>query len=105
MTKYTKKGNHSSIEKTLDVIESKWTVLVILEIISGVQRFSELTKSLRGISPRTLSLRLSSLEKAGIISRRVFPEVPPRVEYTLTPLGRTLEPVLSTMEKWGSALK
>ncbi len=105
MTKYTKKGNHSSIEKTLDVIESKWTVLVILEIISGVQRFSELTKSLRGISPRTLSLRLSSLEKAGIISRRVFPEVPPRVEYTLTPLGRTLEPVLSAMEKWGSALK
>ena len=105
MAKYEKKGSHSAIETTLEVISRKWTVLVLLEIISGTQRFSELQKTLRGISPRTLSLRLASLEKTGIIERTVFPEVPPRVEYRLTPLGRTLEPILSAMEKWGSALQ
>ncbi len=102
MKKYTKKVIHSPIENTLQVIGSKWAVLIIRELMEGTRRFSELEKSLTGISPRTLSLRLASMEESGIVLRKVYPEVPPRVEYTLSPLGRTLEPVLKTMNNWGT---
>ncbi len=105
MKKYSKKTVHSPIENTLKVIGSKWTVLVIRELVSGVKRFGELEKLLDGISPRTLSLRLASLEKYKIIDRKVFPEVPPRVEYKLTALGKSLEPVLKTMHTWGAAFE
>ena len=105
MKKYLKKSIHSPIENTLQVIGSKWTVLIILELQKGVRRFGELEKTLDGISPRTLSLRLGSLEKFGVIDRKVFPEVPPRVEYKLTPLGKSLEPILKVMHTWGSNLK
>ena len=102
MKKYTKKVIHSPIENTLQVIGSKWAVLIIRELMEGTRRFSELEKSLTGISPRTLSLRLASMEESGIVLRKVYPEVPPRVEYTLSPLGKTLEPVLKTMNSWGT---
>jgi DNA-binding HxlR family transcriptional regulator len=101
MNKYTKKTIHSPVENTLRVIGSKWTVLIIRELKEGVRRFGELEKALTGISPRTLSLRLSHMEEYGIIERKVYPEVPPRVEYKLSPLGKTLAPVLKTMEDWG----
>lgn len=104
MKKYIKKSIHSPIENTLQVIGSKWTVLVIAELSKGIRRFGELEKALVGISPRTLSLRLSSLEKFGVIDRKVFPEVPPRVEYKLTALGKSLEPILKVMHTWGSSL-
>ncbi len=100
--KSSKKTIHSPAETTLVLIGNKWTVLLIEELFSGTRRFGELEKSLVGISPRTLSLRLASLEKAGIIKREVFPEVPPRVEYRLTLLGRTLEPLIIQMKEWGS---
>jgi DNA-binding HxlR family transcriptional regulator len=100
--KGSKKVIHSSAETTLTLIGNKWTILIIEELFLGTRRFGELEKSLLGISPRTLSLRLSSLEKASIIKREVFPEVPPRVEYRLTPLGRTLEEMVILMKRWGS---
>ena len=102
MKKYAKKDIHSPIENTLQVIGSKWTVLIIRELMGGVRRFGELEKSLTGISPRTLSLRLGNMEEHNIIDRKVFAEVPPRVEYKLTALGKSLEPVLKTMHNWGA---
>ena len=96
---------HSPIENTLQVIGSKWTVLVIKELLNGTMRFGELEKTLIGISPRTFSMRLASLEKFGIIDRKVYPEVPPRVEYKLSALGKTLEPVLKTMNNWGISFR
>ncbi len=103
MKKYTQKAIHSPIENTLRVIGSKWAVLIIRELMEGTKRFSELEKALTGISPRTLSLRLASMEEHAIVERKVYPEVPPRVEYKLSPLGRSLEPVLKTMHNWGAA--
>lgn len=96
-----RKTIHSPADTTLSLIGNKWTILIIEELWKGTRRFGEIEKSLTGISPRTLSLRLASLEKAGIIVRDVFPEVPPRVEYHLTPLGRTLEEVLTPIREWG----
>ena len=101
MKKYIKKSIHSPVENTLQVIGSKWTVLIINELVGGIKRFGQIEKALSGISPRTLSLRLGSLEKFGIVDRKVYPEVPPRVEYKLTTLGKSLEPVLKTMNNWG----
>lgn len=103
MKKYIKKEVHSPIENTLEVISSKWAVLIIQELSTGMRRFNEIEKILTGISPRTLSLRLATLEAQGIIERKVYPEVPPRVEYRLSALGKTLEPVLKTMHAWGVA--
>lgn len=105
MKKYIKKDIHSPVENTLEVIGSKWSVLIINELSLGMRRFGQMEKSLTGISPRTLSLRLATLEKQGIIERKVYPEVPPRVEYKLSPLGRSLEPVLKVMHTWGLSFK
>ena len=103
MKKYSKKTIHSPIENTLQVISSKWTVLIIRELAEGgIRRFGQIEKALTGISPRTLSLRLGSLEEFGIIERKVYPEVPPRVEYKLSTLGKSLEPVLKALHNWGA---
>ena len=104
MKKYSQKTIHSPIENTLQVIGSKWMVLIILQLVEGTRRFGELERALTGISPRTLSLRLSSLEEHGIVERKVYAEVPPRVEYKLSPLGKTLEPVLKVLYTWGAEL-
>jgi DNA-binding HxlR family transcriptional regulator len=86
---------------TAEVICSKWTVLVIRDLAEGRSRFCELERSLAGISPRTLSLRLRALEEEGIIERRTYPEVPPRVEYALTEKGRALQPLIEDMREYG----
>src|SRR3954463_15390613 len=86
---------------TAEVICSKWTVLVIRDLADGRSRFCELERSLAGISPRTLSLRLRALEEEGIIERRTYPEVPPRVESALTERGRALEPLIEDMRRYG----
>src|SRR5438874_10164903 len=86
---------------TADLICGKWTVLVIRDLADGRSRFCELERSLAGISPRTLSLRLRALEEEGIIERRTYPEVPPRVEYALTEKGRALEPLIEDMRRYG----
>lgn len=91
------------VEVTLKVIEGRWKVLVLHYLLEGTRRFNELHRLLVGVSPRTLAKQLRELEKDGIVRRKVFPEIPPRVEYSLTELGRTLRPVLGAMHDWGDA--
>jgi len=86
---------------TADIICGKWTILVIRDLAEGTSRFCELERSLAGISPRTLSLRLRALEEQGILERQTFPEVPPRVEYSLTPKGEALVPLIESMRAYG----
>src|SRR3954451_11975823 len=86
---------------TAEIICGKWTLLLIRDLAEGRTRFSELERSLEGISPRTLSLRLRALEEQGIVERKTFPEVPPRVEYSLTAKGRALAPIIDDMRKYG----
>jgi DNA-binding HxlR family transcriptional regulator len=80
----------------------KWTLLVIRDLAEGTARFCELERSLEGISPRTLSLRLRALEEEGVLERTTFPEVPPRVEYALTAKGRALVPIIDSMREYGT---
>ncbi|HZI90536.1 MAG TPA: helix-turn-helix domain-containing protein [Thermoleophilaceae bacterium] len=86
---------------TADIVCGKWTILVIRDLVEGRTRFCELERSLAGISPRTLSLRLRALEEEGIVDRHTFPEVPPRVEYSLTEKGRALLPLIEDMRAYG----
>jgi DNA-binding HxlR family transcriptional regulator len=88
--------------RTADVVCGKWTLLVIRDLAEGCSRFCELERSLEGISPRTLSLRLRALEEEGIVERNTFPEVPPRVEYALTEKGEALVPLVEDMRRYGS---
>jgi DNA-binding HxlR family transcriptional regulator len=84
-----------------EILSGKWTILLIRDLADGRSRFCELERSLDGISPRTLSLRLRALEEQGIVERRTFPEVPPRVEYSLTEKGRALVPIIEDMRAYG----
>jgi DNA-binding HxlR family transcriptional regulator len=86
---------------TADIVCSKWTMLVIRDLSESRARFCELERSLQGISPRTLSLRLRALEEQGIVTRHTFPEVPPRVEYSLTAKGHALAPLVEDMRQYG----
>src|ERR1700741_2571618 len=86
---------------TAEVVCGKWTLLLIRDLAEGSQRFCELERSLEGISPRTLSLRLRALEENGIVERRTYPEVPPRVEYALTEKGTALVPLIEDMRAYG----
>jgi DNA-binding HxlR family transcriptional regulator len=86
---------------TADVVCGKWTLLVIRDLADGRSRFCELERSLAGISPRTLSLRLRALEEEGMVERTTFAEVPPRVEYSLTEKGRALVPIIESMREYG----
>jgi len=88
--------------KTADIISGKWTLLVLRDLSEGINRFSALERSLDGISPKTLSERLKALEKAGVITRKSYAEVPPRVEYSLTEMGRDLIPLLDHMRQYGT---
>ncbi|MEJ7798625.1 MAG: helix-turn-helix domain-containing protein [Solirubrobacteraceae bacterium] len=87
--------------KTAEIVCGKWTLLLIRDLSEGCSRFCELERSLRGISPRTLSLRLRALEEEGIVERDTYPEVPPRVEYVLTEKGRALLPIIDGMREYG----
>jgi len=84
-----------------EILGGKWTILLIRDLADGRSRFCELERSLEGISPRTLSLRLRALEEQGIVERRTFPEVPPRVEYSLTEKGEGLVPIIEGMRTYG----
>jgi len=86
---------------TAEIISGKWTLLVIRDLADGCSRFCELERSLGGISPRTLSLRLRALEAEGIVQRRTYQEVPPRVEYRLTAKGMALVPLIDQMRHYG----
>ena len=87
--------------RTADIVCGKWTLLVIRDLAEHRARFCELERSLQGISPRTLSLRLRALEEEGIVERCTFPEVPPRVEYALTRKGLALLPIIEDMRAYG----
>jgi DNA-binding HxlR family transcriptional regulator len=89
------------VARTAEIISGKWTLLIIRDLASGVKRFNQLERSLHGISPKTLSERLRSLEVEGIIFRRTFAEVPPRVEYSLTEKGRDLVDLIESMRSYG----
>ena len=87
--------------RTADIVCGKWTLLLVRELAEGCSRFCELERSLAGISPRTLSLRLRALEEEGIVARATFPAVPPRVEYSLTEKGLALIPIIDDMREYG----
>ena len=91
------------VARTAEIISGKWTLLIIRDLTTGVKRFSELERSLEGISPKTLSERLVALEREGVLTRRTYAEVPPRVEYSLTEKGQALAGVIEEMRSYGRA--
>lgn len=93
------------VETTLVLISDKWKVLILRELINGTKRFGELKKSISGISQKVLTSNLRRMEETGLVSRKVYAEVPPKVEYTLTELGLSLRPILNAMADWGLEYK
>jgi DNA-binding HxlR family transcriptional regulator len=89
------------VATTVGLIGNKWKLLILRNLLAGTQRFGELRKTLPGISQKVLTDNLRSMEDDGILTRTVYPEVPPRVEYSLTELGNTMRPILKAMESWG----
>ena len=92
------------VETTIEAIGGRWKVLVIHHLLDGTRRFGELTRLLDGISARTLTRQLRELEESGIVTRHIHAQIPRKVDYSLTPLGRELEPVLYAMHAWGEKL-
>lgn len=93
------------VTNTLKVIGSKWTVLILRDLIEGKKRFGELQRSLTGISPKTLSLRLQELEREKIVKKKIFAEIPLHVEYSLTEKGNSLNEIICAMRNWGECHK
>ena len=93
------------VETTLLLIGDKWKVLVLRDLISGTKRFGELKKSINSISQKVLTQQLRSMEEDGLVNRKVYAEVPPKVEYSLTEDGLSLKPVLESMYAWGDKYK
>ena len=93
------------VETTLTLISDRWKVLVIRDLLTGTKRFGELKKSLGSISQKVLTANLRAMEESGLLTRKVYAEVPPRVEYTLTETGQSLKPILDSMYKWGEEYK
>ena len=89
------------VEVTLQLIGTKWKVLIIRELLESTKRFSELQRSIGGVSQKVLTANLRTMEECGLVNRKVYAEVPPRVEYSLTDLGRSLKSVLNVMVEWG----
>ena len=101
----TKKLPACPVETTLTLIGNKWKVLILRDLLPGTKRFGELKKSLGTVSQKVLTAQLRDMEADGLVKRTVYPEVPPRVEYTLTDLGMSLRPVLDSMWSWGENYK
>ena len=93
------------VETTLTLISDKWKVLILRDLMPGTKRFGELKKSVGNVSQKVLTSQLREMEQSGLLIRTVYPEVPPRVEYTLTDLGRSIKPILDAMQSWGEAYK
>ena len=93
------------VETTLTLISDKWKVLIIRDLLPGTKRFGELKKSIGSVSQKVLTSQLRQMEESGLLTRTVYPEVPPRVEYTLTELGQSLRPVLDALWNWGNNYK
>ena len=102
----TKEEMHACpVATTVQLIGSKWKLLIMRNLLARPWRFNELRKDLRGISQKVLTDSLRSMEEDGIITRTVYPEVPPRVEYALSELGESMRPIMDAMEQWGIAYK
>ncbi len=93
------------METTLSLIGDKWKVLILRDLLPGTKRFGELKKSIGSVSQKVLTAQLRDMEASGLVDRKVYAEVPPRVEYSLTPLGRSLKPILDAMWDWGEGYK
>ena len=90
------------VATTVDLIGNKWKLLIMRELLTGTKRFNEIHRLVGGISQKVLTENLRKMESDGIVKREVFPEVPPRVEYSLTDLGDSLRPVINSMSDWGT---
>lgn len=88
------------IQQTIALIGDKWKILVLCTLSDGTKRFGELQRALNGITPKVLTRQLRDLERDGLIARQIFPQVPPRVDYSLTPLGLSLMPILGQLHEW-----
>ena len=108
-TKRTAKGHCDEawcpIERTLDVIGGVWKVIILRELLSGTRRYGSLHRAIGGVTHKMLTQQLRDLEHDGVIRRKVYHQIPPKVEYSLTPLGMELAPILKAMHAWGSALE
>ena len=93
------------VETTLMLIGDKWKVLILRDLLPGTKRFGELKKSIGNVSQKVLTAQLRDMESNGLVNRKVYPEVPPRVEYSLTELGQSLKPILDAMWDWGKEFK
>ena len=93
------------VATTVQLIGSKWKLLILRNLLARPWRFNELRKSLEGISQKVLTGSLRSMEEDGLVTRTVYPEVPPRVEYSLSPLGESMRPIIQAMEQWGAHYK
>lgn len=93
------------LEAAMDVMGGKWKVTVLFRLMEGTRRFNELRRLLPNVTQRMLTTQLRDLESDGLVSRKVYAEVPPKVEYSLTPLGKTLEPILRELFHWGETFK
>lgn len=101
----TKELPDCPVEVTLKLIGDRWKVLIIRDLLTGTKRFGELKKSLDGISQKVLTSNLRAMEHSGLVERKVYPEVPPKVEYTLTETGHSLKPIFDAMNEWGTDYK
>ena len=93
------------VETTLTLISDKWKVLILRDLMPGTKRFGELKKSIGNVSQKVLTAQLRAMEESGLLARTVYAEVPPRVEYTLTELGKSLKPILDALWNWGEEYK
>ena len=93
------------VETTLTLIGDKWKVLILRDLLAGTKRFGELRKSIGHVTQKVLTAQLREMEQSGLLTRKVYAEVPPRVEYTLTETGYSLKPILDAMYRWGEGYK
>ena len=93
------------IETTLKMLGCKWKVLIIRELLTGTKRFGELKRAVTGITQKVLTSKLREMEELGLLEREVYPQIPPKVEYTLTEIGYSLRPVLESLKCWGKDYK
>lgn len=103
--KTTKELPACPVETTLTLIGDKWKVLILRDLMPGTKRFGELKKSIGSVSQKVLTAQLRDMEESGLVERTVYAEVPPRVEYSLTELGRSLKPILDSLWNWGEEYK
>lgn len=93
------------IETTIKMLGCRWKILIIRELLSGTKRFGELKKNVTGITQKVLTSKLRDMEELGLLERSVYPQIPPKVEYTLTDIGYSLRPVLDSLKSWGKDYK